>query len=125
MVRAMTLPAAGLGQPVRLEVAQDGSELVWTRCIGASMLRTRQSFKGSRLLERSGLGCVAIDLAVENGALLYRQSSMFVAGLPMPPPIGPCVGAIVSATADGWRVEVTVTWLDRLVCRYAGAITAV
>ena len=38
----MKLPAAGPRQPVRLDVAEDGSELVWTRRIGGSILRTRQ-----------------------------------------------------------------------------------
>jgi hypothetical protein len=124
MVWLMTLPAAGPRQPVRLDVAEDGSELVWTRRIGGSILRTRQRASGSRLVERSGLGRVSFDLAVEDGALLYRQSSIHVAGLPVPSSLGPRVGAVVSATADGWRVEVTVKWRGRIVCCYAGTIRA-
>ena len=69
MIWLMKLPAAGLRQPVRLDVAEDGSELVWTRRIGGSILRTRQRASGSRLVERSGLGRVSFDLAVEDGAL--------------------------------------------------------
>jgi hypothetical protein len=61
---------------------------------------------------------------VEDGALLYRQSSFHVAGLPVPAALGPRVGAAVSATADGWRVAVTVTWRGQTLCRYAGAIRA-
>ena len=127
MIWLMKLPASGPRQPVRLDVAEDGSELVWTRRIGQSILRTRQyatSVRGSRLVERSGLGRVAFDLAVEDGALLYRQSSIHVAGLLVPSSLSPRVGAVVSATADGWRVVVTVTWRGRLVCRYAGTIRA-
>ena len=123
----MKLPAAGPRQPVRLDVAEDGSELVWTRRIGQSILRTRQyaaGASGSRLVERSGLGRVSFDLAVEGGALLYRQASMHVAGLPLPSSLSPRTGAVVSATADGWRVVVTVTWRGRIVCRYAGTIRA-
>jgi len=120
----MKLPAAGPGQPVRLDVAEDGSQLVWTRRIGGSVLRTRQRASGSRLVERSGLGRVSFELAVEDGALLYRQSSIHVAGLPVPSPLGPRVGAVVSATADGWRVAVTVNWRGRIVCRYVGTIRA-
>lgn len=120
----MTLPAAGPRQAVRLDVAEDGSELVWTRRIGGSVLRTRQRASGSRLVERSGLGRVSFDLAVEDGALLYRQSSIHVAGLLVPSSVGPRVGAVVSATADGWRVAVTVEWRGRIVCRYAGTIRA-
>jgi hypothetical protein len=120
----MKLPAAGPGQPVRLEVAEDGPELVWTRRIGGSILETRQCASGSRLVERSGLGRVSFDLAVEDGALLYRQSSIHVAGLPVSSSIGPRVDGVVAATADGWRVVVTVTWRGRLVCRYAGKIRA-
>jgi hypothetical protein len=124
MIRLMKLPAAGSRQPVWLDVAEDGSELVWTRRIGGSLLRTRQRASGSRLVERSRLGSVSFDLAVEDGALLYRQSSIHVAGLPVPSSLSPRVGAVVSATAEGWRVVVTVTWLGRIVCRYAGNIRA-
>jgi hypothetical protein len=120
----MKLPAAGPRQPVRLDVAEDGSELVWARRIGRSILRTRQCASGSRLVERSGLGRVSFDLAVEDGALLYRRSSIHVAGLPVPSSLSPRVGAVVSATAEGWRVVVTVTWRGRIVCRYAGTMRA-
>ena len=122
MIWLMTLPAAGSRQPVQLQVTGDDHELVWTRQIGTSMLRTRQRACGSRLVERSGLGRVSFDLAVDDGALLYRQSSFHVAGLPVPSSLGPRVGAAVSATADGWHVAVTVTWRGRIVCRYAGSI---
>jgi hypothetical protein len=124
IVWLMKLPAAGRRQPVRLDVIGDGAELVWSRRIGGSVLRTRQRASGSRLVERSGLGRVAFDLAVENGALLYRQSSMHVAGLRVPPSLGPRVAAVVSATTEGWSVAVTVNWRGRIVCRYAGAIRA-
>ncbi|HEX5107181.1 MAG TPA: DUF4166 domain-containing protein [Vicinamibacterales bacterium] len=124
MIWLMKLPAAGARQPVRLDVAEDGSELVWTRRIGASILRTRQRASGSRLVERSGLGRVSFDLAVEDGALLYRQSSIHVAGLPLPESLSPRVGAVVSATREGWSVAVTVEWRGQIVCRYAGSIRA-
>ena len=127
MIRLMKLPAAGPRQPVRLDVEEDGSELVWTRRIGGSVLRTRQyatGASGSTLVERSGLGRVAFDLTVEAGALLYRQSSIHVAGLPVPASLSPRVDAVVSASGEGWRVMVTVTWRGRMVCRYAGAIRA-
>jgi hypothetical protein len=120
----MKLPAAGPRQPVRLDVAEDGSELVWARRIGRSILRTRQCASGSRLVERSGLGRVSFDLAAEEGALLYRRSSIHVAGLPVPSSLSPHVGAVVSPTAEGWRVVMTVKWRGRLVCQYAGTMRA-
>jgi hypothetical protein len=124
MIWLMKLPAAGPRQAVRLDVAEDGSELVWTRRIGRSILRTRQCASGSRLVERSGLGRVSFDLAVEDGALLYRQSTIHVAGLPVPSSLSPRVGAVVSATGEGWHVLVTVEWRGRILCRYAGTIRA-
>jgi len=124
MIWLMTLPAAGPRQPVRLQVTADGKDLLWTRQIGASMLKTRQQSSGTRLVERSGLGRISFDLAAEDGALLYRQSSIHVAGLPVPLSLSPRVGAVVSATADGWHVAVTVTWRGRMVCRYAGSMHA-
>ena len=118
----MKLPAAGPRQPVRLDVALDDSDLVWTRRIGGSMLRTRQRASGSQIVERSGLGRVSFTLAVKDEALLYRQSSIHVAGLRVPWRVSPRVGAVVSATPEGWHVVVTVEWRGRVVCRYAGAI---
>jgi hypothetical protein len=118
----MNLPAAGPGQPVQLDVAGDASELVWTRQIGESILRTRQHASGSRLVERSGVGRVSFDLAVNDGALVYRHSSIHVAGLPVPLALSPRVGAVVSATTEGWRVVVTVKFRGQIVCRYAGGI---
>ena len=73
-------------------------------------------------MERSGLGRVTFDLSVEQGGLLYRQSSIHFAGLPVPSSMSPRVGAMVSATADGWHVVVTVTWRGRILCRYAGSL---
>ena len=124
LIWLMKLPAAGPRLPVRLDVTEDGSELVWTRRIGRSVLRTRQCARGSRLVERSGLGRVTFDLSVEDGALLYRQSSIHLAGLPLPSSVSPRVAAAASATAAGWRVVVTVTWRGRIVCRYAGSMHA-
>jgi len=124
MIWLMKLPAAGPRQSVRLDVAEDGPELVWTRHIGGSILRTRQRAIGSRLVERSGLGRISFHLAAEGGALVYRQSSIHIAGLRVPSSLSPCVGAVVSATAEGWHVVVTVRWLGRIVCRYAGMIRA-
>jgi uncharacterized protein DUF4166 len=121
----MKLPAAGPRQQVRLDVATDGTELVWTRRIGRSVLKTRQRANGSRLVERSGLGRVSFDLSVEGGALLYRQSSIHVAGLPLPSSLSPRVGAVVSPTTEGWSVVVKVKWRGRMVCRYAGNIRAI
>ncbi|HUR19438.1 MAG TPA: DUF4166 domain-containing protein [Vicinamibacterales bacterium] len=124
MIWLMSLPTPGLCQAVRLEVTADGSELIWTRHIGATVLRTRQSALGSQLVERSGLGRVSFDLAVQDGALLYRQSSIHFAGLPVPSSFSPRVEALVSAAAQGWRVVVTVTWHGQIVCRYGGGIRA-
>jgi hypothetical protein len=120
----MKLPAVGLGQPVRLDIAEHGSDLVWMRRIGGATLRTRQRARGSRLVERSGLGRISFDLAVKDGALLYRQSSIHFAGLPLWSPLSPRVSALVAATLEGWSVVVTVTWRGRIVCRYGGTMRA-
>ena len=120
----MALPAAGLRQPARLQVTEDGQDLVWTRQIGASVLRTRQRVRGSQLVESSGLGRVSFYLAAENGALIYFQSSFHIAGLPVPLLLAPHSMAVVSPTANGWHVAVTVTWHRRIICRYSGPIHA-
>ena len=125
LIWLMKLPAAGRGQPVSLELAGNGRDLVWRRRIGDSILRTRQRASGLRIVERAGLGRVAFDLEIEKGALRYRQSSIHVAGFSVPSSVSPCVTAVVSATAEGWQVSVAVQWRRRLICRYAGTIRAV
>ena len=122
MIWLMKLPAAGPRQPVGLDVAQDGADLVWTRCIGRSVLRTRQRAHGSRLAERSGLGRITFDLAVEDGALRYQNSSLNVAGIAVPSSLSPRVAAVVSPADEGWHVVVTVDWRGQLLCRYGGTV---
>ena len=124
LIWLMNLPAAGPRQPVHLDVAEDGPDLVWTRRIGGSILRTRQRASGSRLVERSSFGRVSFELSVIDGALLYRHASIHVVGLAVPSLLSPHVKAVVSATTDGWRVVVAVEWCGWIVCRYAGAIRA-
>ena len=125
MIWFMQLPAAGLRQPVRLDVANDGVTVVWTRRIGGVILATRQHVSGSRLVERSGVGRISFDLAEQDGALLYQQSAIHVAGVRVPRSLSPRVAAVVSATADGWHVVVTVTWRARMICRYSADMRAV
>jgi hypothetical protein len=124
LIWLMKLPAAGACQPVALDVTGRGPDLLWTRRIGSVILRTRQRASGSQIVERSGLGRIAFDLAVDESALRYRQSSLHIAGLRLPRALSPCVGALVSAATVGWHVEVTVRWRARLVCRYAGTVHA-
>jgi hypothetical protein len=118
----MNLPQSGRSQQVRLHVAAAATQQEWSRQIGSSVLRTRQSALGSRLVERNGIGRVTFDLAVQDGALLYRQASIAVAGLVIPPFISPRVAARVSPEGPGWHVDVAVTWRGHLVCRYGGAM---
>ncbi len=122
LIHVMNLPGAGRGQRVRLDVTPIGAEVEWTRRIGPSVLRTRQRAIGSLLVEHYGGVRIAFALDVENGALVYRQIWMRAAGVAIPSSVSPRVSARVSPEAGGWRVEVTVTWRGRLVCRYAGAL---
>ncbi len=122
LIRLMNLPAAGNGQSVHLHVEERGANLVWTRTIGRATLTTRQCVRESRLVERSGVGCVAFNLIVEKGALRYRQQAFHVAGVPIPAAVGPQVRALVTPTTEGWRVAVRVECLGQLVCAYEGAL---
>jgi hypothetical protein len=125
LIQLMKLPGAGRGQRVRIDVAEAGADVEWCRRIGSSILRTRQKAVGSQLVERSGIGAVAFELAVEDGALLYRQAWMSVAGIRIPSSISPHVNARVSSAAAGWHVDVIVTWRTHLVCRYTGVMEPV
>lgn len=120
LVKLLKLPASGRGQPVHLQVTLDGDTLVWTRIIGSVTLETRQQAMASSIEERTGLGRIVFRLKVEDGALLYRQTSLSIGGIRLPRGIAPHVAACVSAATGGWYVEVRVTWRSHLVCRYAG-----
>ena len=120
LVKLLHLPEAGRGQPVRLEVTGHGNELLWARRIGAVSLRTRQRAAGRRIVERAGLGTIVFDVAARDGALVYNQCGLRVAGLWIPRVVAPFVSARVSAAPGGWHVDVRVTWRTHLVCRYAG-----
>lgn len=120
LARLLRLPSAGYGQVVHLEVTADGDELRWTRRVGAVVLRTRQSASHRFIVERYGLGTIVFELALEGSALVYRQASFRIAGIPVPRFLAPHVAARVSPANGGWRVEVLVEWRAHLVCRYGG-----
>lgn len=121
LIRLLKLPRAGPGQATWLEVSSRGDELIWTRSIGPVMLRTRQRAAQTRIVEQHAGGAVAFQLAVDDGALSYRQVSLWVAGLPVPAGIAPYVAARVTpAGLERWNVAVVVQWRGHLVCRYSG-----
>jgi len=125
LVWMMNLPAPGPRQPTTVDIRVSGCGLVWTRTIGASRFRTRQNAEGSLLVERLGLGRVAFALDVDAGALRYRQVSMSVARIAVPPSLGPRVSVGVCPASEGWHVQVEVTWRAHLVCRYSGVMRRV
>ena len=125
LVKLLKLPNAGRAQAVRLEVTMLGEELGWARRIGNVSLRTRQRAVGSQIVERSGLGTILFDLTARDGALVYRQSDLRIAGLPIPRVSAPMVRARVSAAPGGWYVDVVIEWRGHFICRYAGLMAAV
>jgi uncharacterized protein DUF4166 len=124
LARAMTLPHAGLVQPVQLHVVNDGRDMRWLRVVGDVPLHTRQRAERGHIVERQGAGRIAFRLDVHDGALVYQQRGIRVAGVPLPAFLTPRVSATVSPDGDGWEIDVIVTWRGALVCRYAGKIRA-
>ena len=124
LIKLMNLPPAGAAQPVRLVVTSDGNELEWRRQFGSALLRTRQRATGTTIVERNGLGRIVFSVRAVDGALVYHQLSMSVAGIPVPACVAPRVESRVSSTAGGWHVDVRVTWRAHFVCRYAGCMAA-
>lgn len=120
LVPLMRLPAAGLRQPVRLEVRDSGGGMEWVRRIGTSVLRTRQRAAGPHVVEQAGPGCVAFALSVESGALVYRRAWVSLASVRLPTPVSPHVEVRVSPTVRGWHVDVLASWRGRPVCHYGG-----
>ena len=122
LVALMSLPAAGQALPVRLVAEAVGDRVEWTRRIGSSVLRTWQRASGSRVVEHHGIGRVAFDLTVEDGALAYRQAWIQAGPVGVPRVVRPDVRARVSPADAGWRVDVTVMWRGHLVCHYHGVM---
>lgn len=119
-IRAMRLPKAGPAQTVELKVEDHPRALIWSRSIGQSPLQTRQYRRASLLVERNTVGSVAFALRAKDGALFYEQRSASFKSLPLPRSLAPQVSGVVSPTADGWKVEVTITWRRQMICRYEG-----
>jgi hypothetical protein len=128
-VGLMHLPAPGPAKPVTLRVTEaiDGAAGVmhWNRVFGKSRLRTCQSAWRGLLLERSGPGSITYRLRVDDGALVYEQTSMRVLNLPISSGMTPNVRARASGASTGWHVDVIVEWRGYLVCRYTGRMAAV
>jgi uncharacterized protein DUF4166 len=122
LARMMALPRAGAAQPVQLQVSNDGADMRWLRRIGNVPLHTRQRLQRGLLVERYGMGRIAFRLEARDGALVYHQAWIHVAGVPLPSVLAPRVAASVTPDGDGWHVDVIVTWRGALVCRYAGSI---
>lgn len=124
LVKLLKLPAKGRNQHVdlRLESCPRGRGILWSRRIGNSPLKTRQVARGPFLIERSGVGSVVFELSCANGALMYRQVSAMIFGIPLPRAFSPHVDASVEATPSGWKVAVTINWRNQLICRYWGEL---
>lgn len=119
-IRALRLPNAGLAQTVELEVEASPNALIWSRTIGQTPLQTRQFRRDLLLVEASAVGSVAFALRAKDGALFYEQRSASFKSLSLPRSLAPQVSGVVSPTADGWTVEVTITWRGQMICRYEG-----
>jgi hypothetical protein len=122
LVALLRLPAAGQGLHARLTVVGSGDGLEWDRRIGSSVVRTRERAIGSRLVEQLGLGRIAFDLQVDDGALVYRQAWMGIGAIRIPRAVSPRVSARVAPAPGGWRVDVDVTWRGHPVCHYGGVM---
>jgi hypothetical protein len=126
LVAAMRLPAKGLAQRTVLTVAERSCrgavEMLWSREIGGSPLRTVQLARRGHLIERTGAGSIEFRLRVEDGAMIYEQSSMYAVGVQLPMRLCPHVCARVSPHAEGWHVQVSVALRDTLICRYEGGM---
>jgi len=71
------LPTVSEGAPVRLVVGQQGQGERWQRAFGRRRLVTDQyDVPGGLLGERLGLLELRFHLAVEDGALVYRQAGL-------------------------------------------------
>jgi len=54
--------------------------------------------------------------------MIYTQRALTLLGFRLPTWASPQVEATVSPLADGWKVQVEVSWRRRLVCRYSGVM---
>ena len=129
LVRLLKMPVEGDGVETRLRVLQEGAGERWCRTFADRRLSTVQYESGGLLAERFGLLELRFRLAVEGGALLYRQSGAFVGlgvlMLPLPKRISPQVSAREEPMAASRRVRSTVRVtlpLLGLLITYSGEI---
>jgi len=106
--RAMGLPPEGNGLPLKLEVREEGSTVVYDRWFGGFHLRTAQDLHRGLLREKAGPASFLYHLDVDGERLRYRMAGVSVAGVPLPPWMRTEVAATIEAWDAGWRASISI-----------------
>ncbi len=114
----MRLPRAGDAVALRLEVAETPRGTQWSRFFGHDATRTVQTVANGRMVERSGPATISFDVRVTEGTVAYESAGASLFGISLPRALAPRAKGVVSATVDGWLVNVEITSLFGLLCAY-------
>lgn len=119
LARRMRLPRAGDSVTVRLEVTETPRGTEWSRFFGLDATKTVQTVKSGRMVESSGQATITFDVRVSEGSVLYSSVGASLYGISLPRALAPRAKGVVSATVDGWLVDVEIASpLFGLLCAY-------
>ncbi len=118
----MRLPRPGDGQPVRVSVSESAGRQAWDRTFGTQRVVTSQTIRDGRMVERSGAGALVFEVRVVGESVVYKSVSATLFGISLPRAFAPRARGVVTPTADGWSVEVSIGSFAGVLCAYTAVL---
>ena len=119
----MSLPPAGDHPAIEVIIEASGECETWTRCIGASRMRSRLCAAGTVLVESMGPAQFHFDLESDSGAIRWRLRRVLALGMPLPLRWFD-VEATESMQGALYRFEVRAAMGGALLVAYDGTLEA-
>lgn len=123
LARFLGLPQEAVRVDLLLEMHWSTLGFQWTRSFDGFALITYQERRGEHLVETVGNLTLWFDLAVEDGAIVYRLAHTRWRGVRIPRVLSPRVFARAWQDGTGWSVEVDVQApIAGRLCRYTARL---
>lgn len=119
----LRMPGPGSAVPLSVEVAAQGSVIVWRRVFGDHVLSSKQWEEGGLLAESFGPSVLYFEVDAVEGRVEYRSVLVRFLGVRLPRLLAAQTTATVIEEGSGWVVEVeVVSPLIGTLCGYRGRL---
>jgi hypothetical protein len=119
--RVMSLPPAGIHDPVRVRIERQGDGETWTRFIGGSRMRSRLRSHHGLLSESMGPATFRFALEADGALLRWRLRSVSSFGIALPLSLF-AIDAREWSEGGRYRFHVSAAVAGRLLVAYDGAL---